>query len=109
MTDRRLPGTSSRRSFLGAGGATAATALAACSPGPAEDSQETWKRAVNGRIRHSLCFWCFNTSDWAWDLDTAATHAVELGIESIEDTCSGAMASGSTAWPHVRHCRQRHA
>lgn len=84
MTDRRIPSTSSRRSFLRAGGATAATALAACSPGPAEDSQETRKRAANGRIRHSLCFWCFNTSEWAWNLDTAATHAVDLGIESVE-------------------------
>ncbi len=84
MTDRQLPDTPSRRNVLRFGSAAAATALGACSVGPAGDAQEAWTRAANGRIRHSLCFWCFNTSEWAWDLETAASHAADLGIPSVE-------------------------
>ena len=71
-----------RREILGCGGVAAAS-LAGCSP-TSTDRQEEWIRAVNGRIRQSVCLWCFETSEWAWDLDTLAAHAASLGIESVE-------------------------
>lgn len=73
----------SRRSFLQYGGTAAAAGLAACDAGggPAE---EAWTRAVNGRIRHSVCLWCFESSEWAWDAATLAGHAASLGMESVE-------------------------
>lgn len=74
----------SRRKVLRGGSVAAAAALTACSPGSSGDSPDTWTRAVNGRVRHSVCFWCFNTSQWPWDLETTASHAVELGLESVE-------------------------
>ena len=70
----------SRRGVLGCGSAAAAAALASC----AGNDAETWTGPVNGRIRHSVCLWPFEGSDWAWDLETLCRHAAELGLESVE-------------------------
>ncbi len=72
-----------RRNILGYGGAAAAASLSSCAEGPASE-EETWTRAVNGRIRHSVCLWCFESSEWAWDLDTLSGHAASLGLQSVE-------------------------
>lgn len=72
----------SRREVLALGGATAA--LTACGAPGASDAEEEWTRAVNGRIQHSVCFWCYADSEWAWDLDTLAGHAANLGLKSVE-------------------------
>ncbi len=71
-----------RRNILGYGGFAAAT-LTSCRETP-ETETETWTRAVNGRIRHSVCFWCFESSEWGWDLETTAAHAAGLGLQSVE-------------------------
>jgi len=82
MDIRESASVHTRREILGCGGVAAAT-LAGCSPTGTE-VQEEWTRAVNGRIRQSVCFWCFESSEWAWDLDTLAAHAASLGLESVE-------------------------
>lgn len=78
-----IGGNPTRRHILGYGGATAAATLASCGEGSVAE-EDVWTRAVNGGIRHSVCLWCFETSEWAWDLDTTAGHAASLGLESVE-------------------------
>lgn len=75
--------TTTRRDMLGYGGAAAMT-LTACGPGSAGDPEEPWTRVVNGRIRQSVVLWCYEASEWAWDVDTLAGHAASLGIQSVE-------------------------
>ena len=82
MNSRPLASAHTRREILGCGGVAAAS-FTGCSP-TSIDEPEGWTRAVNGRIRQSVCLWCFETSEWAWDLDTLAAHAASLGIESVE-------------------------
>ncbi len=85
MTTKKIsPNAMSRRNVLHYSSAAAATALTACGTDNQEELQSDWTRAVNDRIKHSVCFWCFNTSEWAWGLDTIAAHAVDLGISSVE-------------------------
>jgi hydroxypyruvate isomerase len=38
----------------------------------------------NGRIRHSLTFWCLNGTDWKWDIDKICATAKDLGCNSVE-------------------------
>ena len=83
MTTGRPPQGPTRRNLLRYGGAAAATTMASCGAGSTAEG-ETWTRAVNGRIHHSVCMWCFETSEWAWDADTLAGHAASLGMESVE-------------------------
>ena len=42
------------------------------------------KAVVNGRIKQSVAFWCFNTAGDKWDVDTTCRHAKELGCASVE-------------------------
>ncbi len=83
MTNPQSTREPTRRNLLGYGGAAAAT-LASCGASTPGGSEEPWTRAVNGRIRHSVCFWCFESSEWAWDLETMSGHAASVGIESVE-------------------------
>ena len=82
MTNSEFGKEPTRRHLLGCGGAAAAT-LAACGAGAGE-AEPQWTRAVNRRIRQSVCLWCYEGSEWAWDLDTLAGHAASLGIQSVE-------------------------
>ena len=84
-----------RRSVLGYGSAVAATTLASCSTAATNAPEDTWTRAVNGRIHQSVCLWPFEGSEWAWDLETLCAHAAELGIESVE-------LLSPEQWPTVR-------
>ena len=83
MTTGRPPQGPTRRKLLRYGGAAAAATMASCGTGSTAEG-EPWTRAVNGRIHHSVCIWCFETSEWAWDADTLAGHAASLGMESVE-------------------------
>ena len=83
MTTGRPPQGPTRRNLLCYGSAAAAATLASCGNGSTAEG-EPWTRAVNGRIHHSVCMWCFETSEWAWDADTLAGHAASLGMESVE-------------------------
>ena len=73
-----------RRSALRYGSAAAAATLASCAGTPGVEEPDVWTGATNGRIRHSVCFWPFESSEWAWDLDTMASHAASLGLQSVE-------------------------
>ena len=82
MTKRQSTPDPTRRHLLGYGGAAAAT-LAGCGAGGPQP-EEPWSRAVNGRIQQSVCLWPFEGSEWAWDLETLAGHAADLGLRSVE-------------------------
>lgn len=65
---------------LAAAGAGTSRALSA-----SVRDEERPRRAVRrGRIHQSVVFWCFNTSEWKWDVDKTCRVAVELGCESVE-------------------------
>jgi hydroxypyruvate isomerase len=80
-----------RRHLLhGLAAAGAAPALASLA-GQAAEAQEAPQAAaapgravVNGRIRQSIVFWCFNTAGERWDLDRTCRVARELGCLSVE-------------------------
>jgi len=40
--------------------------------------------ANNGRIKHSLAYWCLNATDWKWDIERICQTAVALGCRSVE-------------------------
>src|SRR5271167_1806378 len=40
--------------------------------------------ALNGRIRQSVVFWCFNAAGEKWDVDRTCRVALELGCRSVE-------------------------
>src|SRR5437588_11746168 len=42
------------------------------------------KAAVNGRIKQSIAFWCFNSAGEKWDLDKQCRVARTLGCVSVE-------------------------
>jgi len=43
------------------------------------------KRVVkNGRINQSVVFWCYNASQWKWDIDYTCQVAKSLGCKSVE-------------------------
>lgn len=79
-------GRPTRRTLLQSSAAAAAASLGACAPGtesaPAES--EPWTKAVNGRIKHSVCFWCFSVPEWNWSLDKLCREAAALGLKSVE-------------------------
>jgi hydroxypyruvate isomerase len=40
--------------------------------------------ATKGRIKHSLAYWCLNSSDWKWDIDRTCQAATSFGCLSVE-------------------------
>jgi sugar phosphate isomerase/epimerase len=62
---------------------TVAAAGTAAALAPLGNAAED-KAVVNGRIKQSIVFWCFNTAGDKWDIDTACRHAKELGCVSVE-------------------------
>ncbi len=42
------------------------------------------KAVVNGRIKQSVVFWCFNAMGDKWDAETTCKHALALGLKSVE-------------------------
>ena len=95
MDHQDSPYRPTRRGAIRYGTAAAAASLASCSGTADTEAPDAWTRAVNGRIRHSVCFWPFESSEWAWDLDTLAGHAADLGALSVE-------LLSPEQWPTVR-------
>ena len=72
-----------RRELLRSGAATgAAAALASFVPTAAHAAEG--KAILNGRIKQSIVFWCFNTAGEKWDIETTCARAKELGCLSVE-------------------------
>ncbi len=74
----------SRRQLLqGAAGAVAAAAVGLPGVARAADDKPwlTKPAATRGRIRQSVCAWCFTKF---MPLDTLARHAAAMGLKSIE-------------------------
>ena len=53
------------------------------------------KVAVNGRIKHSVVFWCFNVAGELWDIEKTCQIAKSLGIQSVE-------ICGPETWPVLK-------
>jgi sugar phosphate isomerase/epimerase len=85
MSESTPPSTPiTRRGLLrGAAAAGAAAALTGFSPTIQAVEEKT---AMNGRIKQSIVFWCFNGYGDKWDMDTACQIAKELGCVSVELT-----------------------
>lgn len=62
-------------------GAVAATALAHF---PAFIQAGEEKVVMNGRIKQSIVYWCFNAAGDKWDIEKTCQIAKELGVKSIE-------------------------
>jgi sugar phosphate isomerase/epimerase len=62
---------------------TAAAVGAAAALAPLTQAADD-KAVVNGRIKQSVAFWCFNTAGDKWDVETTCRHAKELGCASVE-------------------------
>ena len=85
-----------RRHFLGqatalAGAAAAAGSTVTGSPALAADESAV----VNGRIKQSLVFWCFNVAGEMWDCERMCQVAGQLGVKSIE-------LLGTEHWPTLK-------
>ncbi len=81
MTDPKN-GEFTRRDLLNR--AAGAAAISAVVPTLASSAAETEKAAVNGRIKQSVVFWCFNVAGDKWDIDQTCTIAKKLGCQSVE-------------------------
>jgi hydroxypyruvate isomerase len=65
----------SRRELLAAGAAAAAAGIS---------SADVKKAIMNGRVKQSICSWCFMSAGEKWSLDRLCEVAKELGVTSIE-------------------------
>ncbi len=93
-----------RRNLLRGAAATGATvALTGFSP---ESQAVEGKAVVNGRIKQSLVFWCFNGFGDKWDMDATCRVAKELGCVSVELAGNRPMGAAQKARPDLRHRRQ---
>ena len=73
----------SRRQLLGRLAAVgAATGLA--TPSSLANEPAHQRVTVNGRIRQSLVFWCFNSAGERWNIERTCQAAQELGCLSVE-------------------------
>jgi len=83
MTDQNSAsqGLMGRRGLLkSALGGTALAAMGAAVP----QTHAAEKGAVNGNIRQSIVFWCFNAAGDKWDIEKTAQVAKSLGCQSVE-------------------------
>jgi len=53
------------------------------------------KTIVNGRIKQSIVFWCFNVAGEEWDIEKTCQVATSLGCKSIE-------ICGPETWPTLK-------
>jgi hydroxypyruvate isomerase len=73
-------------------GLLAAGAASTLAPGlRAEEA----KGVVNGRIKQSVAFWCFNAAGEKWDIDRTCEVASKLGCKSVE-------LVGPAEWPALK-------
>lgn len=82
----------SRRDLLHSAIAAGAAASAVGSQTALEAAD---KPVLNGRIKHSVVFWCFNVGGDKWDIDQTCQIAKSLGIQSVE-------ICGPETWPTLK-------
>jgi hydroxypyruvate isomerase len=68
----------SRRQLLGA------AAAAVIAPPVIDGGLNKAAEATRGRVKQSICFWCFNSAGEKWDVDTTCRVAKDLGCVSVE-------------------------
>lgn len=95
----RLPtsnaSTVDRRQFLGQATIVSGAAAAVSSTGLAPTLASDAATVVNGRIKQSIVFWCFNTAGEMWDAERTCQVARQLGVTSIE-------LLGPEHWPTLK-------
>lgn len=75
-----------RRSWL-RGGAGLAAGAATGFIGAVRSSalaKEPGRAVKTGRVKQSVCFWCFNASRWRWDIEKTIQVSKDLGVKSVE-------------------------
>jgi hydroxypyruvate isomerase len=65
-------------------GLAAAGSVSALGTLAAEADAAQGRAVVNGRIKQSIVFWCFNTAGEMWNLERTCQVAQELGCRSVE-------------------------
>lgn len=85
------PSLDRRQLLQGAVGGAALTALAG-SHALALDGKPA---SVNGNIKQSVVFWCFNVAGDKWDIDQTCSIAKSLGCQSVE-------ICGPETWPTLK-------
>ena len=53
------------------------------------------EKRLQGNIKHSVVFWCFNIAGEKWDIDKTCSVAKSLGCKSVE-------ICGPAEWPTVK-------
>jgi hydroxypyruvate isomerase len=51
---------------------------------PVMDRGLSTQAATRGRVKQSICFWCFNSAGEKWDVETTCGVAKDLGCVSVE-------------------------
>ena len=70
--------------ILAAGSSPFIGGLLPGSAGASPSREEDEKAATAGRIKQSVCFWCFNTAGEKWDAEKTCQVARDLGCRSVE-------------------------
>ena len=64
--------------------AAGVAAMSTVVPALAASAADSEKAAVNGRIKQSVVFWCFNVAGDEWNIDQTCKIAQKLGCQSVE-------------------------
>jgi hydroxypyruvate isomerase len=81
QSSQKATGISRRNLLQGSVGALAAASLSARGLDAADPPG---RAVVNGRIKQSIVFWCFNSAGEKWSVDKTCQVAAELGCRSVE-------------------------
>ena len=74
---------------------TAAAGVAAAVLTPEAPAMQVDEKRLQGNIKHSVVFWCFNIAGEKWDIDKTCSVAKSLGCKSVE-------ICGPAEWPTLK-------
>jgi hydroxypyruvate isomerase len=78
------PAVSRRNLLRGAVSASAGATLLSTNAFAADAAKPAAQKIVNGRLKQSVVFWCFNVAGDKWDAEKTCQVANELGCKSVE-------------------------
>src|SRR5260221_11593796 len=73
----------------------AAASVAASVLNPEASAMQAEEKRLQGNIKHSVVFWCFNIAGEKWDIDKTCSVAKSLGCKSVE-------ICGPAEWPTLK-------
>jgi sugar phosphate isomerase/epimerase len=74
---------------------TAAAGVAAAILNPEAPAMQADEKRLQGNIKHSVVFWCFNIAGEKWDIEKTCSVAKSLGCKSVE-------ICGPAEWPTLK-------